>query len=174
MADIPDGIVLNRHRDLSGLERRNVVRRVLLVVLAIPLVLGAFNFFGQRPDTSKASAPAAFLKVYSPTNVRAGLYYESRFTIEAAQEIKEATLVLHPGWLEGLTINTIEPSPVGEASQDGNLALQLGHIPAGQKYILFIQSQVNPTNVGHRSQDVDLYDGENKLLTIKRSITVWP
>jgi hypothetical protein len=33
---------------------------------------------------------------------------------------------------------------------------------------------VNPTNVGHRSQNVELDDGNAKLLTIKRSITIFP
>ena len=45
-------------------------------------------------------------------------------------ELKQATLVLSQGWLEGNTINTIEPSPVGEASRNGSLSLDLGHVPA--------------------------------------------
>jgi hypothetical protein len=35
-------------------------------------------------------------------------------------------LVLDSGWGEGVTINTIEPSPVGEASRDGKLVFDLG------------------------------------------------
>ena len=38
--------------------------------------------------------------------------------------------------------------------------LDLGHVPAGQRHILFMQFQVNPTNVGRRPQSVRLYDGE--------------
>jgi hypothetical protein len=33
---------------------------------------------------------------------------------------------------------------------------------------------VNPTNVGSRSQDVELYDGEDRLLAIDRQVTVFP
>jgi hypothetical protein len=73
-----------------------------------------------------------------------------------------------------MTINTIEPSPVGEASRDGKLVLDLGHVPAGQKYLLFVQFQVNPTNVGRRGQDVRLYDGETLVATIHRTVTVFP
>ena len=40
--------------------------------------------------------------------------------------------------------------------------------------MFFLQLQVNPTNVGHRSQDVELYDGDELLATIERTITVWP
>jgi hypothetical protein len=34
--------------------------------------------------------------------------------------------------------------------------------------------QVNPTNVGRRSQDVELDDGEKAILTVQRDITIFP
>ena len=132
------------------------------------------NVFGQRPATTLADADAATLEVYAPERVRGGLFYEARFTIEAREEVEEATLVLDSGWAEGITINTVAPGPIGEASRDGRLAFELGRIPAGQKHVLFLQLQVNPTNVGHRAQDVELYDGDELLATIDRTITVWP
>jgi hypothetical protein len=73
-----------------------------------------------------------------------------------------------------MTLNSLVPGPVGEASRNGRIAFQLGHIPAGQLHRLFLQFQVNPTNVGHRSQDVDLYDGERRLAHIDRNVTVFP
>ncbi len=174
MAEAPDYVVLKRHRDLEGRRWHPLVRRALLVLLALLPVLGLINVFGQRPATSKASDPAATLNVYAAERVRGGLLYEARFEIIAKQELKDATLVLSRGWLEGMTVNTIEPAPVGEASRNGSLALDLGHIPAGEKYLLFIQFQVNPTNVGHRSQNVALDDGERRVLSMHRSITVYP
>ena len=90
------------------------------------------------------------------------------------RELKRATLILDPGWLEGSTLNTIEPSPVGQASADGSLSFELGHIPAGRSFILFLDFQTNPTNVGHRHQTVTLYDGARKVLTVHRTITVFP
>jgi hypothetical protein len=124
--------------------------------------------------TTTVAAPAATISVYSPPHLRGGLLYESRITIETMRELKHAELVLDNGWLEGITVNTIEPSPIGEASRNGRLALQLGHIRAGQTYRLFIQSQVNPTNVGRRAQGLELWDGSQHLLTVHRDITVWP
>jgi hypothetical protein len=98
----------------------------------------------------------------------------SRFTITAEREVEEATLVLDPGWLEGMTLNTLAPSPVGEASRDGRLVLELGRIPAGAKHVLYLHFQVNPTNVGRRSQDVDLMDGDRPLVHLDRTVTVYP
>jgi hypothetical protein len=82
--------------------------------------------------------------------------------------------VLDPGWAEGITINTVEPSPLGAASRDGNLVYELGRVPAGRKHVFFLHLQVNPTNVGHRPQDVQLFDGDELLATVNRTITVFP
>ena len=173
MADIPDQLVLKVARDREG--RRDVTaRRIALAALLVVLALGLLNVFGQRPGTTVADADAATLEVYAPERVRGGLFYEARFTIQAREEVEEATLVLDSGWAEGITINTVAPGPIGEASRDGRLAFELGRIPAGQKHVLFLQLQVNPTNVGHRAQDVELYDGDELLATINRTITVWP
>ena len=174
MAEAPDGLTLRRNRDLVGLENRPWTRRVLVCVLCVPIVLGLLNAFGQRPSTTKASVQAASLTIYAPKRVRGGLYYEARFHIQAHDELRDARLVLNSNWIEGITINTIEPSPVGAASRDGDLSYDLGHIPAGESYVLYVQEQVNPTNVGRRTQTTELWDGETHLLTIDRPLTVWP
>jgi hypothetical protein len=173
-SDVPDQLSLRHHRDLAGRERRPLTRWILLAALTAVIMLGLLNAFGQTPELSEAEGPAASLKVSSPTRVRGGLIYESRFTIEARRELENATLVLDPGWLEGMTLNTLEPGPVGEASRNGRLALELGHVPAGARHLFFLQFQVNPTNVGRRSQDVELHDGETPLLHIDRTVTVFP
>ena len=174
MAGVPDSVVLERDRDLEGRQHDAWVRRGLFaLVCAIP-VLALFNVFGQRPGTSSAATAAAKLSVYAPARVRSGLLWEARFHITARHELRKARLVLDPGWAEGMSVNTIEPSPLGEASANGSLSLELGHIPAGRSYILFMQFQINPTNVGHRHQTVTLYDGARKLLTVHRAITIFP
>lgn len=173
MADIPDQLVLKVARDREG-RRDVIVRRILFSAIVLFLGLGLFNLFGQQPSTTTAEAEAATLEVYAPERVRGGLFYEARFRVDAVRELEEATLVLDPGWAEGITINTVEPSPVGEASRDGKLVFVLGRVPAGQKHVFFLQLQVNPTNIGHRSQDVQLFDGDQLLATVHRSVTVFP
>jgi hypothetical protein len=174
VADVPDTIVLKRDRDLEGRGWHIWLRRGLLTLFAVVPVLALFNVFGQRPATSNAGTPAAELELYAPSHLRGGLLYMARFTVHARQDLKKATLVLDSGWAESITVNTIEPSPVGEASDNGRLSFDLGHIPAGQKFTLFMEFQVNPTNIGHRSQDVELRDGDTKILTIHRTVTVYP
>jgi hypothetical protein len=173
VADVPDQLVLKVARDREG-KRDVTARRIALGALVVVIGLGLFNLFGQRPATTVAESDAARLEVYAPKRVRGGLFYEARFRVDALREVREATLVLDSGWAEGITINTVTPGPIGEASRDGRLAFELGRIPAGQKHVLFLQLQVNPTNVGQRAQDVELYDGDELLATIDRSITVFP
>jgi hypothetical protein len=173
VADTPQFLTLKWNRDRT--ERTElIVRRVFFGLLIAVIVAGLLNIFGQRPKDSFASASVAKLHVFAPTGLRGGLYYEGRFTINAQQEIEKAVLVLDSGWTEQMQINTIEPAPVGESSRDGRLALEFGHVPAGEKLVVWMQFQVNPTNVGRRSQDVALYDDTTQLTQLDRTVTIFP
>jgi hypothetical protein len=176
MADVPDTLVLRRHRDLEGTHGTGIwARRVIISVITVVVLLGLLNVFGQRPGTARGEGAAASLTLYAPTAIRGGDFMEARFHITAKRDVKKATLLLDPGWAEGMSMNTVEPSPVGEASDNGRLSFDLGHIPAGKSFILFTQFQVNPTNVAwHRPQNVTLLDGNQVLTTIHRTITVFP
>jgi hypothetical protein len=174
MSGIPDRIVLGRHRELEGRSFNRPLRYVLLALIAAVPVLGLANLFGQRPETITAHSTQADLELLAPAHLRGGLLYEARFTVLAHEKLTHAALMLSPGWAESMTINTIEPSPIAETSRDGNLLLTLGTVPKGQRYTLYLEFQVNPTNVGRRHADVVLYDGDERLLSIDRAVTVFP
>jgi len=174
MADIPKGIVLKEHRDLQSVAFFRPARYALLVLVGAFILLGLFNVFGQRPEGHVIDTPEAKIELYAPSRLRGGLLYEVRFTVSAHRDVKDLLLQLSPGWSEGMQQNTIEPSPLGEASRNGDLLFDLGHIPAGTKYRMFMQFQVNPTNVGHRRADATFYDGKAKLATFHRKVTVFP
>jgi hypothetical protein len=173
VADTPQYLTLAGNRDRS--ERVElIIRRTFFAVLSLVLVAALLNVFGQRPKDTLASADRADFHVFAPTALRGGLYYEGRFTVEAKSDIAKTTLVLDSGWTEQMQINTVEPSPVGEASRDGKLTLEFGHLGAGHKLVVYLQFQVNPTNVGHRSQDVALYDDTTLLAEADRGVTIFP
>lgn len=170
----PQSLTLERHRDLKGRAYQIWFRRGLLLVLVAIIVLALLNVFGQRPSSSHAASPAASLDVYSPTRVRGGLMFEARFTITAHEPLDAPKLVLDRGWFEQMTINSLEPSPSAETSRNGKPVLTFDSLKAGQKLVFWLFFQVNPTNIGHRSQDVELDNGDTPLLKIRRSITVFP
>ena len=171
---VPQGLTLKHHRDLADREARPLVRRALVALLAVLLVLGLLNLFGQRVEVSSAESSTARVEMSAPTKLRGGLFFQARVRVVAIEEIANATLVLDPDWLEDITLNTVEPAPVGEASRDGRIALELGRIPAGDEHRLYLQFQVNPTALGTRSQNIELYDGDRLLLSLDRDALVWP
>jgi len=174
VARVPDTIILRRDRDLGPRRNDIWVRRALFALVCVVPLLALLNLFGQRPDTSTGTAAAARLSVSAPSRVRGGLLYQARFTITATKSLTQAALVLDSGWLDGLTINTIEPSPASETSRNGKLALDLGPISAGKAYLLVVDFQVNPTSVGRQDQSLTLYDGSRALITIHRTLTIFP
>ncbi len=174
VASAPDQLTLARHRDLRGRENRPYVRWTLLTLLGVLCLLGLMNTFGQHPQTRTATGNGVELEVYSPERLRSGLFFMSRFTIRAEREIESATLLLDPGWVEGITLNTLVPSPVGEANRDGRVAFDLGRVRAGTAHVFFLHFQVNPTEIGRRPQDVELLDGETPLLALDRTVTIFP
>jgi hypothetical protein len=173
VASAPDFLTLKRNRDEAG-RHEPAFRRIGLGLVALLLVLGLLNVFGQRPSKSRTFAVAANLTIEAPKHLRSGLIYQSSITVQARHELRQARLVLDRGWIEGITINSIEPSPVGEASDDGSLSFTVGHVPAGKSYVLFLQQQVNPTTFGRRSQSVELADGAKVIARISRTATIYP
>jgi hypothetical protein len=173
VAELPQFLTYDQNRDASETYEL-AARRVFFAAIVVLGVVALLNVFGQHPADTRAAGAAAELEVSAPTALRGGIYFQGRFTIRARTELKEARLVLDPGWMEAIHINTIEPAPIGEASRNGDLSLELGHVPAGQKHVLYMQFQVNPTNVGRRSQKVELYDGAELLAVAERTVTIFP
>jgi hypothetical protein len=171
---IPEGIVPERDRDLVGRAWEIWMRRGLMALMPAVALLALLNVFGQHPETSTASSPAASLVLSAPSRVRGGLLFQARFNVNARSKIKSAILVLDPGWLEGMTTNTIQPEPESVEGRDGRLVLHLGEIERGHSFVLFMQFQANPTYVGHREQTVRLFDGSTKLAQINHNVTVFP
>ena len=174
MPALPDQLNVEENRDLVGRGSGIWVRRAFVLVFALVPLLALLNVFGQRATESSVTSGVATLKVHAPSTVRGGLLFEARFTVQAHQEIKDAVLLLGAGWADGLTINTIEPSPTNEASENNKLSFQLGDIPAGREFVLHMQFQVNPTTVGSLDQSVEIFDGSHQLAKLDHTMKVWP
>jgi hypothetical protein len=174
VAHTPAGLTLEQHRDLEGSERRPWSRRLALTALALFCMAALLNAYGQAPDVDTVRGSGVELEIKAPERVRGGIYFEIRFEIRAERELEEARLVLGSGWFEGITVNTVEPAPLGEASRNGDVAFQLGRVPPGERYVLWLQAQVNPTTVGRRDVTVELFDGESRIAAHERRFTVLP
>ncbi len=174
MAAAPAGLTFSRHRDLEGRTRSPWSRRILLAALALFCGAALLNGFGQKPDVDTVRGNGAELVIQAPPRVRGGIYYEMRFEIRAERQLRDAVLVLGNGWFEGITVNTILPGPLGEASSDGDVSFELGRVPAGDRHVLWLQAQVNPTTVSRRDVTVELFDGGALVARHERTLTVLP
>jgi hypothetical protein len=149
-------------------------RRAVMTGFAAIAVLGLLDVFGQGTTQTTAGTPAAVLRVTAPLAVRGGLFFQSRVEIRARRALEHPRLVLDPGWVEGMQFNSIEPAPVSEAGRDGRVVLSYDRVDAGERLVVWMQFEVDPTNVGHRSYGLELDDADTKVAAIHRHITVFP
>jgi hypothetical protein len=166
-------ISLEAHRDHDHPVER-WMRWTLVAALAVLAVAALGDVFGQHPTTAEADAAAATVRVKSPDAIRGGLLFQSRIQVAAHAPIRRPTLFLGSGWLDNLTLNTVEPGPTKESSEAGGVALEFPRLEAGRTLTVYLQFQVNPTTVGRRSQDVVLRDGERRIAVVERTVTVFP
>jgi hypothetical protein len=170
----PPGLQRARHRDLKGRSHHVWQRRVGLGIVACLPVLALLNVFGQRAHSVVSSTPSASLTVNSPTRVRGGLIFTSEFVITPHVALKDARLLLSDGWYQDMTFNGSAPQPSNESAAGHWQVLDYGPMTAGTPYPIFISWQTNPTNVGSHVQDVALDNGKATILTVHRTITVFP
>lgn len=154
--------------------RRTWTRRALVALLVAIPVLALLNLAGQRASTTVATGPSAELDVHAPSRLRGGLLFQTRYTVVAKKAIENLHLVLSPGWFEGVTLNTIEPAADMEGSRNGRVSLSYGSLDPGQKLVVWMEWQMNPTTVGHRSLTAAVFDGGAKLVDVNRTLTIFP
>lgn len=160
--------------ELEGRGRHTLYRRLGLGVLALIVLAALLGVFGQQMSTTEAHGGGATLSVNAPAQLRGGLLFQASFTIEAEGEIAHPRLVLSPGWLESITLNTVAPTPESESSSADGLSMFFPPVPAGGTLKVWTDWQVNPTNVGRRDENVTLFDGDEELATVHRTLTVFP
>jgi hypothetical protein len=173
-SDLPDGISVPRNIDLNGRLHGPWIRRLLLGGIAVLPILALLGVFGQQPRTTRAASAAATMSVTAPSRLRSGLIFQARVEVAARRDIKQLELSFDRGWWESMSVNSIEPNPSSETSDNGRVVLSYGPLRAGQTLASWVYFQVNPTNHGERSEDVVLADGSNPLLHVHRAVTIFP
>ena len=169
----PDCITLEAHRDENHPVER-LVRWVLVAVLAALAIAGLAGAFGQRHSDVVASAPQARLALTAPAALRSGLLFQGRFRVAAAREIRRPTLVLDSGWFDGVSVNALVPEPARAWSEGGRVAFTFPPLRSGASMTVYLDLQVNPTTAGRRDQGVELRDGDRTIVTVDRSVNVFP
>src|ERR1700754_1446216 len=140
-------------------------------LFALITLLALLDRFGQKPTASLASSARARMELSAPDTVRGGLFFQSRVEIHALARIAHPRLVLDEGWLEGMQVNSIEPSPADEESRDGKVVLSYTTLEPGDVLKVWLQFEVDPTNVGRRSYGLALEDDMTPVARVSRKLT---
>lgn len=165
---------LGRIRDLRGRRFHPWARRAVLVAMTVLIVLALTGRFGQTEHvTSAPPHPAAKLELRAPQALRSGLLWRARITITARTRIKEPQLILAPGWVSGMQLNTVAPNATEEDSRHERLVLTYPTIDAGEQLVVHLQLQVNPTTSGRQDLSVALEgDGVSTPVLLPAHVTV--
>ena len=157
-----------------GMGRGLWTRRAFVTLFAAIALLAVWGLFGQRQTESVARGGGATMTVSAPDTVRGGLYYQATVDVSTTVPIEHPRFVLREGWLEGMQVNSIEPSADTETSRDGLLVLSYGALAPGDRLKLWLQFQVDPTSPGRRPHGIELDDETRPLARVDRDLTVLP
>jgi hypothetical protein len=112
--------------------------------------------------------------INSPARVRGGLTFTTEIVITPHRDLGDARLYLDGGWFKGMIFNGVVPQPSSDSAQGRWQVWDFGKLPAGQPSQVWISWQTNPTSLGRHPQDVALYDGGTRLMTVRRTLTIFP
>jgi hypothetical protein len=173
----PEGLTLERHRDLRGREWRRtaVTRWFALVALVVFVLLALGNRMGQQADTAHFGNAAVAVTVVTPSTLREGLIFQTHVELTAHTAIRKPTIALDHGWLDGFTLNSVNPAPVDQSPSHGGSTYVYPPLAAGQSMSVWFEWSVNPTVVAwDRPQLLTVDDGTSVLASHPSSITVLP
>lgn len=172
---LPEGLSHDRDLEMRGRAAPLWIRRGVIVALLAFLALGLAGVFGQESSVTTVRAPAAEVRLDAPARLRGGLLSQGRIRVTAVSRIARPRIVLGTGWSEGITINTVSPSPAAESVDDrGRWVLAYDELPAGGTLTVRLETQVNPTTTGRRDQGVEVRDGAATVARVARTVTIFP
>lgn len=165
---------LERTRDLTGRRWQPWVRRIALALMLAFVIAGLAGAFGQVESTTTVTGKSAQVSVRVPESLRGGLYWPAHIRITAREKIAAPTVVLGAGYIQGMQLNSLTPTPVSEQTRDGRLVWAYPTLEAGDTLDVRLQLQVNPTTVGREDLGVRVEGAGIDPVVIPRSVRVLP
>jgi hypothetical protein len=174
MTGLDEHLDLERMRDPRGRAPRPWIRTALLALLGVPVLLAVTGAIGQPTQTRTSAGAGARMRVELPGVLRGGLLWRAKVAVRASRAIKHPRIVLGAGFVEGMQLNTIEPSPASEAGRGRRVVLSYAELNAGDELVVYLQLQVNPTTIGDQDTTVELDDEANPVARVAHTTTVLP
>lgn len=160
---------------VRAVSRRSIWgRRVGIAFLILLTAAGLAGLAGGRDVEERAEGRAGAVQVRAPERVRGGMIDEVRVELEARRTLAQPSIVLPPALLDHITLNTIIPEPVahGRAGEGG--LLSYAPLRAGERLVVRIQFQVNPSALGSRRWEIRVTDGAREVARAGWDILILP
>jgi hypothetical protein len=174
VTELDKRIDLERMRDLRGRHRHPWIRRAMLTAMLAGVAIAAAGAIGQPTRTVVAAGGGARLEVEVPDVLRGGLMWRTRISLATDLDIAHPRLILGPGFVHGMQLNTVEPSPQSEASRGPRIVLSYPALKAGDELVVYLQLQVNPTTVGRQDMSVEFDDATVQVARVAHTTRVLP
>ncbi|WAJ27773.1 hypothetical protein [Antarcticirhabdus aurantiaca] len=158
---------------------RSVVHRhaspLSLVLLGALLALALLGPLGGTPeDPLLATSEAADLLVDTPRTLRNGMFFETRIVVEPKRDIGRLVLAISPELWRHQTQNTMVPAASEETFEGSDFRFDYGPVPAGQRFEVKLDLQINPDRLGGTRGRVAIFDGEAELASVPVEVKVLP
>jgi hypothetical protein len=129
---------------LRELRRARNLRRLVLLILAAFLVLGALNFFGGRRTQTQATAGGYQLQVSYPTTGRPGIGAPIQIQVQHQNGFTgPVTLSMSSDYLDVFSVRSMDPQPSQETTTDKMVIWQFDQ-PPGDMLTVSFDSQFQP------------------------------
>lgn len=169
---LPDGLDEYHTQPHRGAAKHaSVLSIVLLGALLATAVTGVL---GGRAMTVERKNAAVRAEIEVPTTLRNGEFFEMRIKIDARRQIDKLGLGIGSRIWRDVTVNTMIPAAIEETYQDGAYRFTFGRLESGGRFVVKIDSQINPSRRGAAEGTIDILDGDIVLLSVPMRITVLP
>ena len=160
---------------LAQARRGRLVRRVLLVVFAAILLLGAIGVFGVREATVRASGGGYDLTVTYPRVTRPGHAVPLAIEVRKAGGFGETpvTVRMTTGYFALFDENGVQPAPSKETATATDLVWEFDP-PPGDVLRVYFDTRTGPNRQRGTTGTVAVLDGDTSVVEVRIRTTVMP
>lgn len=169
---LPDGLGEYHTQPHKGLAKHASVAS--LAVLGAILATALTGVLGGRTTTVERNNAAVAAEIQVPTILRNGEFFEMRVKIDARRRIDKLRLGIGSRIWRDVTVNTMLPAATDEIYQDDAYRFTFGQLESGNRFVVKIDSQINPSRRGRAQGTIDILDGDTVLVSVPLRITVLP
>lgn len=166
-----------------GIEARHIgdssrggLRRLLkALVIGLPLLAALLGYLGGgAPSVFRAASPRAALTVETPGILRGGNWFETRMIVEPRVDVADLAIAVDQRLWRRMSVDTLIPDPESVEATDGRYTYRFGPLRAGERLVVKIDGQIQPTGPRRLQGRVSARDGERVLASAPVSVVVLP